>query len=160
MILRVYTDGACSGNPGAGGWGVVYVSEDLQGTLSGFDPNTTNNRMELQAVVEALNNVSLKGRFKRIDVYTDSAYVVNSIKNGYLSRWRQNGWKTRKDEIVKHKDLWLEMINHLTHKKIKVNVIKVKGHSGNEYNEIADKLAKEEIAKAKRNLNDCDSVAS
>lgn len=150
MNMRIYTDGACSGNPGPGGWGACYIIDgQMSHTKSGNDPNTTNNRMELTAVVEALGDPSLKGNLKRIDIYTDSAYVVNCVKNGYLARWAKNGWKNRHDGLIKHKDLWVELLTHLDKKGRKVHINKVKGHSNDKYNDAADLLATIEVNKAK-----------
>jgi len=153
MILKIYTDGSCSGNPGPGGWGVCYVMEgEIRFSKSGNDPDTTNNRMELTAVVEALNgigDITVTSGLKRIDVYTDSAYVVNCVKNGYLVRWSKCGWRNKHGEQIKHKDLWLEILAHLKKPGRKVNIIKVKGHSDDVYNGFADALATKETKLAK-----------
>ena len=145
MKIRIYTDGACSGNPGPGGWGAVILFENEKQLISGNEHPTTNNRMELKAVVEALK-IALQFS-KKIDIYSDSAYVVNTIKNKWYKNWSLNGWKTVKKEDVKNKDLWVELIELLGHHPI--NLVKVKGHSGDKNNELVDKLAKREVERIK-----------
>lgn len=153
MKIRIFTDGACSENPGPGGWAAVFNSESKCKTISGNEAMTTNNRMELKAVIESFKKVLTK---KSIDVefelYSDSAYVVNSINNGWIEKWQQNNWKTTKNEDVKNKDLWKEFIDlskEMTARKIQIKIIKIKGHTGNTFNELVDKIAKEESIKAK-----------
>jgi ribonuclease H len=151
MVIKVYTDGACSGNPGPGGWGVVFSNGENIKCLSGGAEYTTNNQMELRAVVEALNKILQKfSNESRFEVISDSSYVVNAINQKWLKKWEQNGWKTRKHENVKNKNEWLELLSALKElKKLKYEVrfIKVKGHSGNVLNEKADSLAVEESRK-------------
>lgn len=145
MKIRIYTDGACSGNPGPGGWGaVLLLPEDIK-EISGYEERTTNNRMELIAVVQALRTIYKMG-FRKIDLYTDSAYVVNAVNKGWLKKWERNGWKTTSKEDVKNKDLWIKLMVILK-KECKINVIKIKGHSGHKHNERADVIAKGEITK-------------
>lgn len=154
MKIRIFTDGACSENPGPGGWAAVFNSADKCSTLCGNEKITTNNRMELKAVIEAFKKVlkKRKANENEYELYSDSAYVVNSINNGWIEKWKKNDWKTTKGEDVKNKDLWsqfatLEMIAKSC--GIYIKVIKIKGHAGNTFNELADKLAKEESIKAK-----------
>lgn len=144
MIIHIFTDGACSGNPGPGGWGVValLLPKNKKYLISGFDKNTTNNRMELKAVIEALR-FSLEQNSSELHIYSDSAYVVNAINQKWIENWKLNNWKTRTKTDVKNKDLWIEL-NDLM-EKIDFKIYKVKGHSGDKYNELADELAKSEI---------------
>jgi ribonuclease HI len=131
----IYTDGACRGNPGPGGWGVVLRYQGNLKTLNGFDPETTNNRMELTAVIEGLRALS---RSCDIELHTDSKYVMQGV-NEWLSNWKQNGWKTAAKKPVKNIDLWQQLDDEVTRHQIDWNW--VKGHSGVEDNEFADQLA-------------------
>lgn len=142
-IVTIYTDGACSGNPGAGGWGAILTCGKASKEISGGEKNTTNNRMELKAVIEALK--SLKRKCK-INIYTDSMYVKNGITD-WIKNWRQNGWKNSKKQAISNQELWQEL-DSLT-KKHTINWFWVKGHNNNELNERADKLARSEIIKIK-----------
>ena len=156
MRIRIFTDGACSENPGPGGWAVVFNTESKCLTISGNERMTTNNRMELKAVIEAFRKILSKHR-NNIDyeLYSDSAYVVNSINNGWIDKWQQNNWKTTKNEDVKNRDLWKELLilkNKAKALGIYIRVIKIKGHAGNTFNELVDKLAKEESIKAKEGV--------
>ena len=147
MRIEVYTDGACSGNPGPGGWSAVIHSNEKVKKISGGEIYTTNNRMELQAVIECLKYCHSRDCHS-IYIYSDSAYVLNPIANKWLKKWIKRGWKTLKDEEVKNKDLWLnfiEVYRSLRSQNKKIRFIKVKGHSGNEMNNIADALAKKAI---------------
>ena len=138
--LTIYTDGACSGNPGPGGWGAVLIYGVFRKELSGACADTTNNRMELTAAIEALN--ALKEPCK-VDLYTDSAYLCHSFNEAWLDRWIANGWKTAAGKPVENQDLWQTLIDLTsTHK---VRFIKVKGHSDNENNNRCDKLARDAI---------------
>lgn len=148
MIVKMYTDGACSGNPGPGGWAVIVNTEKKCEKYSGGEPDTTNNRMELTAVLECLKKV-LENKESNIDfeVYSDSAYVVNAINNKWLRSWKESGWKTKQGDKVKNADLWVEVDNTLrriTEEKKKLSIHKVKGHSGNVFNELCDKIARNE----------------
>ena len=134
--VTIYTDGACSGNPGPGGWGAVLIYGEIEKEISGAMNNTTNNIMEITAVIEALKLLKVECDVK---IYSDSAYVVNSFNQGWIYNWMKNSWKTSNKEPVKNKELWIELYN-LT-KKHKVEFIKVKGHSDNEYNNRCDYLA-------------------
>ena len=131
----IYTDGACSGNPGPGGWGAILSYGSFRREMSGGAPNTTNNRMELTGVITALS--ALKEPCE-VDLYTDSQYIVNAVNKGWLSSWRRQNWKKKGGE-VKNPDLWQQLVPLLeTHK---VNFIWVKGHAENENNNRCDELA-------------------
>lgn len=134
--VTIYTDGACSGNPGPGGWGALLMFGENKKEISGFSKDTTNNIMELTAVIEALK---LLKESCEVDLYSDSSYVVNGFLQGWIYNWMKNNWRTSSKEPVKNKELWQELYN-LTQKH-KVNFIKVKGHSDNEFNNRCDYLA-------------------
>lgn len=140
--VTIYTDGACSGNPGPGGWGSILMSGTNQKEISGGKKDTTNNVMELTAVIEALK---LLKRPCEVDLYSDSAYVVNAFLQNWISGWMKNNWKNSSKEEVKNKELWQELVS-LT-KTHKVTFHKVKGHSDNEYNNRCDELARNAIKK-------------
>ncbi len=140
----IYTDGACSGNPGNGGWGAVLIFKDVEKEISGSKKDTTNNQMELTAPIEAL---SLLKRPCKVKIYSDSAYLVNAFVQKWLEGWQKNNWKTSTKKDVKNKELW-ERIYEFT-KIHKIEWIKVKGHSDNEYNNRCDKLAVEAIKNIK-----------
>lgn len=139
--IIIYTDGACSGNPGPGGWGAVLMSGSNKKEISGADPQTTNQRMELMAVVAALKALKVTGW--EVEVYSDSAYLVNAFGQKWLDKWQQNGWKNSKKEEVANQDLWKELLE-LTSRN-RVTMKKVKGHAGDEYNERCDQLARQAI---------------
>lgn len=136
----IYTDGACSGNPGPGGWGSILMAGTNQKEISGGKKNTTNNIMELTAVIEALK---LLKRPCEVDLYSDSAYVVNAFLQDWISGWIKNNWINSSKEEVKNKELWQELVE-LT-KTHKVTFHKVKGHSDNQYNNRCDELARSAI---------------
>lgn len=142
FTVTIYTDGACSGNPGAGGWGAILMADDKKKELSGFDSETTNNKMELTAVIEALK--ALK-KPCNVELYSDSAYVVNAFIQGWLENWKTNGWRGADKKPVKNIELWQELDELL--KTHNVTFIKVKGHADNEFNNRCDALATGEIAK-------------
>ena len=152
MQIRVYTDGACSGNPGPGGWAVVVNTDKKCKTYGGYEVETTNNRMELTAVNECLKKISKhKSTNDVFEIYSDSAYVVNAITKKWLSGWLINGWKTNAGNDIKNRDLWEQTSKYLRlieDTGQKVTFIKVKGHTGNTFNEMVDKLAKEQSLKA------------
>lgn len=157
MLIRIYTDGACSDNPGPGGWAAVFTKEEELSELSGYEVNTTNNRMELMAVVKSLRQL-IKEHVKEneYELYSDSAYVVNTINNNWIEKWALNGWRTTRGEDIKNKDLWLKylkFIGKIKSKNIKLKVLKVKAHSGDTFNEYVDRLAKDEVIKAKKEVN-------
>jgi len=140
--VEIYTDGACSGNPGDGGWGVILKYGRHEKEASGFERNTTNNRMELTAAIKALE--MLKEPCE-VELYSDSAYLVNAFTKDWVSRWKSNGWVNAGKDEVKNIDLW-ERLYELS-RIHKITWIKVKGHSDNEYNNRCDKLATGEIKK-------------
>ena len=136
MKFKIYTDGACSGNPGPGGWGaVIFDEENNQKNISGNDKNTTNNRMELLAAIMALKKIKSNSD---VVIYTDSIYVKNGITE-WMVKWEKNGWKNANKKPVKNKDLWLKL--NVLCKKSNVSWRWVKGHSTNKYNNLADELA-------------------
>lgn len=134
-IINIYTDGACSGNPGPGGWGAYIDNAGLVTELSGREENTTNNRMELKAVIEALNSFTSK---TNLNLYTDSKYVMDGSSK-WIENWKKNGWKTAQKKAVKNQDLWIEL-DKLVHFH-QIHWVWVKGHDGNLGNERADYLA-------------------
>lgn len=134
--VMIYTDGACSGNPGPGGWGAILMFGEHKKEMSGGEKNTTNNRMELTAAIEAMK--ALKEPCK-VKLYSDSAYLVNCFQQGWYKGWIKNGWKNSKKQPVENKDLWLELLKLMEIHK--VEYIKVKGHSDNEFNNRCDELA-------------------
>ncbi len=140
--VEIYTDGACSGNPGAGGWGAVLMYGEHKVEISGFEKSTTNNKMELTAAFEALKRLKEPCR---VNLYSDSAYLVNAFLQGWLDKWIKNGWKRNKNEEVKNIELWKELVRLADIHEIKW--IKVKGHADNVYNNRCDKLATDEIKK-------------
>lgn len=140
--IEVFTDGACSGNPGAGGWGVILRYGEIEKELSGGEENTTNNRMELTAVIEALK--ALKKECD-ITIYTDSRYVMDGVQE-WMPNWKRNGWKTtNKKSPVKNVELWQILDSLLSKHKIKW--VWIKGHNGHPENERVDKLARDEAKK-------------
>ena len=140
--VDIYTDGACSGNPGAGGWCAILIYKGIEKTISGGERETTNNRMELTAVIEGLR--ALRERCE-VTVYSDSAYTVNAVNEGWLAYWLTHNWRTRDKSDVKNVDLWEALDAEM--KKHKVTFIKVKGHSDNAYNNRCDEVARGEIKK-------------
>ena len=139
-MIKIYTDGACSGNPGIGGWGVVILEDlDEHIFLNGGHNETTNNRMELTAAIEALKYYTTK---KEIEIFTDSKYLKDGIES-WIHNWKNNGWKTSTKKPVKNKDLWIDLDREML--KHQVRWSWVKGHSLNKYNEQADKLARKYI---------------
>ena len=138
--VTIYTDGACSGNPGPGGWGAMLMYKGNKKEISGGKENTTNNVMELTAVMEGLKLLKFPCKVK---LYSDSAYVVNAFIQKWIYGWIKNGWKNSSKEPVKNKELWQELYE-LT-KTHEVEFIKVKGHADNEYNNRCDELARNAI---------------
>ncbi|MDD4295746.1 MAG: ribonuclease HI [Ruminiclostridium sp.] len=140
--VEIYTDGACSGNPGKGGWGTILIYKGKEKILSGFELETTNNKMELLAAIKGLEALKESCRVK---LYSDSAYLVNAFTKGWLNSWIKNGWaRGEKKEELKNLDLWKQL--YALSQKHAVEWIKVKGHSDNVYNNRCDKLATGEIA--------------
>ena len=136
----IYTDGACSGNPGPGGWGAILMYKGAKKEISGGMKETTNNIMEITAVVEALKCLKVESD---VQVYSDSAYTVNAFNQGWIYNWFKNGWRTANKEPVKNKELWQEL--YALTKKHKVEFIKVKGHADNEFNNRCDEMARNAI---------------
>ena len=134
--VDIYTDGACSGNPGIGGYCAILTFNGSEKIISGCVADTTNNRMELLAVIKGLQ--ALKETCD-VDLYSDSQYVVDAFVKGWIDSWQANGWKNASKSPVKNVDLWQELIDLCS--KHNVNFIKVKGHSDNEYNNRCDKIA-------------------
>ncbi|MBM3579368.1 MAG: ribonuclease HI [Alphaproteobacteria bacterium] len=140
-VVQIYTDGACLGNPGRGGWGAVLIYKEYQKKISGHDRETTNNRMELRAVIEALR--ALKKSAKAV-IYTDSNYVKDGITK-WIYSWKKNHWRNANRKPVKNADLWQEL--EIETVKHQLDWVWVKGHAGNHFNEIADQLAREASTK-------------
>ena len=140
----IYTDGACSGNPGPGGWAAILIYGNNKKEISGGIKSTTNNIMELTAILEGLKALKIECE---VEVYSDSAYSVNAFNQGWIYNWMKKGWKTASGEPVKNKELWQELYS-LTQKH-KVTFNKVKGHSDDELNNRCDELARGEIEKIK-----------
>ena len=138
----IYTDGACSGNPGPGGWGAILMYNDIKKEISGGENPTTNNKMELTAAIEALSMLKMPCE---VDLYSDSAYLINCFQNNWLKGWKAKNWVNSKREKVKNVELWMRLDE--LNKTHKINWIKVKGHADNEYNNRCDELARMETAK-------------
>jgi ribonuclease HI len=143
MKVVIYTDGACSGNPGPGGWGAILRYGDHEKEMNGGEADTTNNRMEMMAVIESLRALKKKCT---IDLYTDSIYVKDGVTK-WLEGWKAKGWKTASKKPVKNKDLWEEIDREIARHAIEWHW--VKGHAGHPDNERADELAREGITKIK-----------
>lgn len=135
--VDLYTDGACSGNPGAGGYGAILIYRGIEREISGGEAVTTNNRMEMRAVIEGL--ACLKERCN-VTVYSDSAYTVNAFNEGWLAGWRKNGWKKADGKPVLNADLWQALDAAVSAHNVRF--VKVKGHADNEYNNRCDALAR------------------
>ena len=135
MKYKIYTDGACSGNPGKGGWAAIILDEKGQSSISGSYNKTTNNRMELMASIMALKKINNKSE---IIIYTDSRYVKDGITL-WIKKWKLNNWKSANKKPVKNKDLWVKLDNLC--QKHDVNWIWVKAHAGNKFNNLVDELA-------------------
>ncbi|NLT96903.1 MAG: ribonuclease HI [Christensenellaceae bacterium] len=138
--VTAYTDGACSHNPGPGGWAAVLIYKGREKAFSGFEPETTNNRMELTSVLEALK--ALKEPCE-VDIYTDSAYIHNAFEKGWIERWQRNGWKTADKKPVDNQDLWMGILEASAVHRVRYN--KVKGHADDKYNNMCDELARKAI---------------
>ena len=147
--ITIYTDGACSGNPGPGGWGCVILegepdnpSKEIE--MSGGEKSTTNNRMELMAAIQSLSRVAQDSEMavNEVTLITDSQYVKNGITQ-WIFNWKKNGWKTANKQPVKNQDLWIKL-DELTH-TLNIKWDWVKGHAGNKYNEICDSLCQKQI---------------
>lgn len=144
--LKIYTDGACSGNPGPGGWGVIIIGDDGEFEMCGGESDTTNNRMELLGPISALKKISeeMKSIESEIEIFTDSTYVKNGITN-WIENWEKNNWKTSGKKPVKNKELWIELRDQVARHKVTWRWLK--GHNGDRYNERADELARSKCKK-------------
>ena len=140
--VTIYTDGACSGNPGPGGWGCILMYNQHKKESSGGAADTTNNRMEITAALEALK---LLKEPCQVDLYTDSAYLCNALEKRWLETWSKNGWKTASKSNVENQDLWKELLIQLQRHDVQFH--KVKGHADNEFNNRCDKLARDAVQK-------------
>jgi ribonuclease HI len=138
-MIKIYTDGACKGNPGVGGWGAIIMQDEKNIELFGGENETTNNRMELMAVIMALKEISSN---LELTIYTDSTYVQKGISE-WIKNWKVNNWRSSSKKPVKNKDLWIELDEAVDSRKI--NWEWVKGHAGNEGNEKADELANQGV---------------
>ena len=136
--VEIYSDGACSGNPGPGGWGAVLRCQHppAEREISGGEDHTTNNRMELTAIIEALRSLREPCR---VSVFTDSQYVANAFRQNWIDRWQRNGWKTSARKPVKNHDLWLQLLESMAAHQVEWRWLK--GHAGHPENERADALA-------------------
>lgn len=135
--MEIYTDGACSGNPGPGGWAAVLLYGPHEKEIFGSEPNTTNQRMELTAAIKGLKSLRKPCRVK---LYSDSAYLINAFNQGWIDNWQRNGWLNSKKEPVSNADLWTQLVELAEIHQIQW--IKVKGHSDNKYNNRCDTLAR------------------
>ena len=140
--VQIYTDGACSGNPGVGGWAAILLYNGHEKEISGYNKDTTNNRMELFAIIQGLH--ALKEPCE-VELYSDSAYAVDAVNKGWLDAWQRSDWKTADKKEVKNRDLWRDLL--LKTARHKVTFVKVKGHSDNALNNRCDELARAEIKK-------------
>ena len=138
--VDIYTDGACSGNPGKGGWAAILMYNGAKKEISGASPDTTNNRMELLAIIEGLR--ALKEGCK-VNLYSDSAYSLDAFNKGWIEEWKRNNWRTASKQEVKNVDLWRALLIEV--ERHEITWIKVKGHSDNEYNNRCDELARRAI---------------
>lgn len=140
----LYTDGACSGNPGPGGYGAILIYKGIEKEISGGMLNTTNNQMEIMAVIKGLSYLKEPCQ---VTVYSDSAYVVNTISKGWIYAWKKNNWIKSDKQKVKNIELWEELLKLM--KEHEITFVKVKGHADNEYNNRCDRLAVAETEKLK-----------
>lgn len=146
--IDIYTDGACSGNPGPGGWGAYFIHQDKEKKISGYELETTNNRMELMAAIKALEYLKFKCK---VNLYTDSTYVKNGITS-WIHNWLKNNWRTSNKKVVKNADLWQGLYKACQNHEIEWHW--VKGHSNVKGNEVADELAVVACGEAKKKLKD------
>lgn len=139
--IKIYTDGSSLGNPGPGGWGMVVIEQDkITKEMGGFDRDTTNNKMELKAAIEALKYINKNFRNKNISIFVDSNYVLLGITS-WIKNWEKNGWRTAGKKEVMNQDLWKELMSLSDDSSNKITWKKVKGHFGEVYNERADEIA-------------------
>ncbi len=146
--VQIYTDGACSGNPGLGGWGAVLLYNGHQKEISGYCKDTTNNRMEIFAVIQGLKQLNQPCE---VEIFSDSAYVCNAFLENWINGWVKNDWKTASKSNVKNDDLWKALIIELN-KQHKYTFVKVKGHADNQYNNLCDKLATDQIKQCRSQI--------
>ncbi len=147
-LVEIYTDGACSGNPGPGGWAAILLSRGHEKIISGGDESATNNRMEMTAAIEALNRLK---KPCQVRLYSDSAYLVSAFNQGWLENWQRNGWKNAAGDPVSNLDLWQKLLSAA--KPHQIEWIKIKGHSDNENNNRCDRLAVAEIKKIRQTVS-------
>jgi len=140
--VEIYTDGACSGNPGPGGWAAIIIDDGVEAELSGGESSTTNNRMELMGPIQGLRALLTR---RVVGVYSDSAYVVNCFRDKWYEGWRKNGWRNSQKKPVENRDLWEALLAEV--ERHAVTWHKVAGHSGHELNDRADALARSAIPK-------------
>lgn len=143
----IYTDGACLGNPGPGGWAAIVIDGDETRELSGAEPASTNQRMELAAAIEGLRSL---GSPRRVDLYSDSAYLVNCFREAWHETWQRNGWRNAQRKPVENRDLWEALIALAVRHRVTWH--KVRGHSGDPLNERADRLARAAIERVQRQV--------
>jgi len=144
--VTIYTDGACSGNPGAGGWGAILFYKNQMKEISGFEKETTNNKMELTAAIMALDKLKEPCE---VELYSDSAYLINAFNQDWITPWQMNGFRNSNKKPVQNVEMWQKLIEFNNIHKI--TWIKVKGHADNQYNNRCDQLATGEIEKHKNN---------
>jgi len=140
--LKIYTDGACSGNPGKGGYCAILIYNGKEKVVSGSELETTNNRMELLAVIKGLQTLKVPCS---VELFSDSQYVIDAFNKGWITNWQKNNWKTSSKTQVKNRDLWEELLRLLSVHLVRF--VKVKGHSDNEYNNRCDQIAVSEYKK-------------
>lgn len=143
--ITLYTDGSCIGNPGPGGYAYILIYGNLKKEFSGYESETTNNRMELSAVINGLNQIKEPCE---VTIYTDSAYVLNAFEQDWITNWQLKGWRTANKKDVLNKDLWLQLLDAM--ERHTVHWVKVKGHADNELNNRCDILARGEILKRQK----------
>lgn len=147
-LVEIYTDGACSGNPGPGGWAAILVARGVEKVISGSVISTTNNRMELTAAIEALKCLK---KHCAVRLYSDSSYLVSAFTQGWLENWNRKNWRNSAGDPVSNPDLWQELLQ--ASRLHALEWIKIKGHSGHAFNERCDKLAVDEIRKLRLGMD-------
>ena len=140
--IHIYTDGACSGNPGPGGWAAIQIDDGVEVELSGGESSTTNNRMELMGPIQSLRSLPER---RIVELYSDSAYVVNCFRDKWYEGWRKNGWRNSQKKPVENRDLWEALLAEVARHDVTWH--KVAGHSGHDLNDRADALARSAIPK-------------
>ncbi|HBP39248.1 MAG TPA: ribonuclease HI [Clostridiales bacterium] len=153
--VDIYTDGACSGNPGPGGWAAILRTRGIEKEISGGEPSTTNNRMELTAAIEALSRLK---KPCQVRLFSDSAYLVSAFRQGWLINWQRNGWKNAAGDKVSNPDLWQALLAAV--KPHQVEWIKVRGHADDEDNKRCDRLAVAEIKKLRQGMPENQALPS